>query len=106
MCWAGIVAAQAGHALARRTDRESVFTVGLFTNPLVWPGLASMAAVVLLLSYVPLLQRLFGTAPLRPSDLAFLLIFPPLMLAAEELRKLWVRRGLPRPGGVRRPGRR
>jgi magnesium-transporting ATPase (P-type) len=105
MCWAGIVAAQAGNALARRTERESIFTVGLFTNRLIWVGLASMVVVVFLLSYVPVLQRLFGTAPLSATDLAFLLIFPPLVLAAEELLKLWLRRGLPRPGGVRRPGR-
>lgn len=96
MCWAGIVAAQAGNALARRTERESILAVGLFTNRLIWVGLASMVVVVFLLSYVPFLQRLFGTAPLSATDLAFLLIFPPLMLAAEELLKLWLRRRPPR----------
>ncbi len=93
MCWAAIVATQAGNALAMRTDRESLLRVGLFSNRLIWPGLASMAAVVLALSYIPALQEVFHTAPLRPADLAFLLIFPPVIIAAEELRKLWVRRG-------------
>jgi magnesium-transporting ATPase (P-type) len=92
MCWAGIIAAQAGNALARRTERESILAVGLFSNRLIWPGLASMAAVILLVSYLGPLQRFFGTAPLRPADLAFLLLFPPLLLAAEELRKLWLRK--------------
>ncbi|MFH0810450.1 MAG: HAD-IC family P-type ATPase [Pseudomonadota bacterium] len=92
MCWAAIIAAQAGNALGLRTDRESLFTVGIFTNKLTWVGLASMVVVVLALSYVPALQNFFRTAPLRPTDLAFLLIFPPLALAAEELRKLVVRR--------------
>jgi Ca2+-transporting ATPase len=96
MCWAGIIAAQAGNALARRTDRESLFTVGLFTNRLIWPGLASMVAVILLVSYVSPLQHFFRTAPLRPLDLALLLVFPPLLVAAEELRKLWVRKARPR----------
>jgi len=103
MCWAGIIAAQAGNVLAMRTDRESVFSVGLFTNKLVWPGIASMAAVVLLVAFVPAMQRVFGTAALTPADIGFLAFVPFYMLGAEELRKYWVRRRRPRARRARRP---
>ena len=91
MCLAGIVASQIGNAMAIRTDRESIFTVGLFTNRLLLWGIASEVLILLALSYVPFLQSVFSTAPLTTTDWIFLLIFPPLMLLAEELRKAWGR---------------
>jgi len=98
MCLAGIVASQIGIGLAIRTDRESVFKVGLFSNRLLLWGIVSEIGILLALSYAPFLQRIFNTAPLQGSDFLFLLIFPPLLLLAEELRKAWVRRR-----GDRRP---
>jgi P-type Ca2+ transporter type 2C len=92
MCLAGIVASQIGNALAIRTDRASIFTVGLFSNRLLLWGILSEVLILLALSYLPFLQSIFGTAPLTCRDLLFLLIFPPLMLLADELRKAWMRR--------------
>jgi magnesium-transporting ATPase (P-type) len=91
MCLGGIVASQIGIGLAIRTDRESVFKVGLFNNRMLLWGIAAEIAIFLSLSYVPFLQRIFNTAPLQGSDFLFLLIFPPLLLLVEELRKAWVR---------------
>jgi Ca2+-transporting ATPase len=92
MCYGGIIAAAAGNAMALRTDRESLFRVGLFTNRLLLLGLISVAVVLLALSYVLFLQQIFLTAPLEWRDLLFLLIFPPLQVMAEEVRKAWGRR--------------
>jgi Ca2+-transporting ATPase len=92
MCYGGIVFAAAGNAMALRTERESLFRVGFFANRLLLAGVAGVALILLALSYVPFLQRLFGTAPLAGQDLLFLLIFPPLMLLADEARKAWWRR--------------
>jgi Ca2+-transporting ATPase len=92
MCYGGIIFAAAGNAMALRTERESVFKVGFFANRLLLAGVAGVALILLALSYVPFLQRLFGTAPLAGQDLLFLLIFPPLMLLADEARKAWLRR--------------
>jgi magnesium-transporting ATPase (P-type) len=101
MCLGGIVAAQIGNGLAIRTERESVFRVGLFSNRLLLAGIASEIMIFLALSYVPFLQRTFGTAPLEGRDLLFLLIFPPIMLGADELRKAWGRRRGRLAAGVR-----
>jgi Ca2+-transporting ATPase len=93
MCYGGIIAAAAGNALALRTERESLFRVGLFSNRLLLGGLAGVGAILLALSYAPFLQKIFQTAPLAGRDLLFLLIFPPLQLLASELHKAWLRRG-------------
>ena len=100
MCYGGIIAAAAGNALALRTDRQSLFRVGLFSNRLLLGGLAGVVLILLALSYAPLLQGLFLTAPLTGRDLLFLLIFPPIQVLADEVRKAWVRH---RHGGGREP---
>jgi Ca2+-transporting ATPase len=92
MCYGGIISAAAGNALALRTERQSLFTVGLFSNRLLLVGLAGVGLILLALSYVPFLQAVFRTAPLSGGDLLFLLIFPPLQVLASELRKAWLRR--------------
>ncbi|MEU6541286.1 cation-transporting P-type ATPase [Streptomyces sp. NPDC047000] len=89
---AAIVVSQFFNSLAVRTDRESVFTIGLFSNPRLIAagcfGIGLMAAI----SYVPLLQDVFHTAALAAADWAVLAGFGVLLLAAEEARKGWVRR--------------
>jgi magnesium-transporting ATPase (P-type) len=93
MCYGGIIMAAAGNALALRTERESLFRVGFFKNRLLLAGLAGVVAILLALSYLPFLQKIFQTAPLEGRDLLFLLIFPPLQVLAAELNKAWLRRG-------------
>jgi P-type Ca2+ transporter type 2C len=92
MTFAGIVMAQVGAAMAWRTDRESVFSIGLFSNRLLLVGIAAEVAMVGLLSYVPGLQQVFHTGPLSGWEWLLLLIWPPLIFGAEEARKAFVRR--------------
>jgi magnesium-transporting ATPase (P-type) len=98
MVQAGIVLSQFFVALAVRTDRESVFRIGLLSNPSLVAsgclGVALMAAI----SYMPPLQGVFNTAPLAAADWAVLAAFGVLLLAAEELRKGWLRRHRPLGG--------
>ncbi|WP_327691958.1 cation-transporting P-type ATPase [Streptomyces sp. NBC_00461] len=95
MVQAGIVVSQFFNALAVRTDRQSVFRIGLLSNPWLLAagcfGIALMAAI----SYLPPLQAVFHTAPLAAADWAVLAGFGALLLAAEETRKWWLRRRRP-----------
>jgi Ca2+-transporting ATPase len=91
MTFAAIVAAQVGNIFACRTDRESVFRAGLFSNPHVWLGIAAELALVLGL-VVPPLRDIFGLAPLAFAEWSVLLALPPAMLALEEGRKWLVRK--------------
>ena len=92
MTFAGIVACQIGTALAARTDRASLRSVGFFSNPALLWGIASEIAFVAVLVYAPPLQGIFGTAPLGGLELAFLAPFPLLVWGSDELRRLFVRR--------------
>ena len=97
---AGIVISQFFNALAVRTERESVFQAGLLSNPrLIAAGLFGIA-LMSAISYVPLLQSVFHTAPLTIGDWALLTAVGALPLAADELRKARLRaRHAPRPEG-------
>jgi len=91
MTLAGIVATQIGNIFACRTDRESVFRVGLFSNRLVLLGIAAELGVLLGLIFIPPLPTLFGLSPLAFAEWGVLLVFPPVMLGLEEARKWLVR---------------
>jgi magnesium-transporting ATPase (P-type) len=93
MTLGAIVATQIGNLFAQRTAYSSVFRVGLFSNRLVWVGIATEVALLLLIVYVPLLQNVFGAAPLGWGDWLFLLAWTPVLLLADEARKWVVRRG-------------
>jgi P-type Ca2+ transporter type 2C len=92
MTLAGIVAAQVGNVFACRTERESVFRVGLFRNRLVLVGVAVEILVLLALVVVPPLRGLFGVAPLALREWTPLLAFPAIVVGLEEGRKWIVRR--------------
>jgi len=95
MTFAGIVAAQVGNAFACRTERESVFRVGLLGNRALLLAIAAEIALLLALVYVPPLARVFGMSPPSPRQWSVLLAFPPAILLAEETRKWVVRRRSP-----------
>ncbi len=94
MTFAGIVACQIGTAVAARTERASLRSVGFFTNPMLLWGLVSEVAFLIALVYVPSLQNIFGTAALGPVEIAILVTFPPIIWGADELRRLVLRRRL------------
>jgi calcium-translocating P-type ATPase len=84
---AAIVACQDGNVFACRSERISIFRLGFFSNRLIWLGIAVEWALILSIIYVPPLQKIFATAPLSPVQWLMLLVCPPLLLMADELRK-------------------
>jgi magnesium-transporting ATPase (P-type) len=92
MSLAGIVASQIGNVFACRTERESVLSVGFLKNRLVLIGIAAEIILIIILDYTPLFQKIFGLAPLQLNDWLFLLIFPVVVLTADELRKYGIRK--------------
>ncbi len=98
---AGIVAAQVGNVLACRTDRASVFRLGLSSNRAVVLGIAAEIGILVALILVPPLARVFGLAPLAVAEWAPLLAFPAVMLLLEEGRKWVVRTWWDREEGPR-----
>jgi sodium/potassium-transporting ATPase subunit alpha len=93
--FASIIICQISDVLICRTRRQSIFAVGVFSNRLVWLGIASEILLLALISYVPFLNIFFGTAPLEAWHLALSVPFAMVILFGDELRRMFVRRGNP-----------
>jgi len=92
MTFAGVVAGQIGVVFGCRTDKASVFSVGLTSNRLVLVGIASELTILSLLLYVPFLQSIFGTGPIGWREWLYVLAWAPIMFFADEARKAVLRR--------------
>ena len=87
---------QFGHVLAIRSEKESLFIQGIFSNkPLLW---AVFGAFILQMAviYVPFLQPIFKTEALTISELLFTLLLSSIVFIAVEFEKMWKRRNLQR----------
>jgi len=88
----GIVMLQIGNVFACRSSRDSVFKLGLFSNGLVLIGVIAEVILAAFIIYHPIGNRIFSTAPLGFDVWLILVPFSIGLLAAEELRKFYVRR--------------
>jgi magnesium-transporting ATPase (P-type) len=104
MTLGAVVATQIGNLFAQRTERTSVFTVGWFTNRMIWIGIASELVLISLIVYVPFFQEVFGTAAFPLQNWLFLFAWTPSLLIADELRKAHVRRRDRTMDKVSKPG--
>jgi len=92
MTQAAIVMCQVGNGFACRTERESLFKVGLFSN--MWLVYAELVGIGIMavISYVPFAQSIFKTGPLSALDWAILAVAAVSVFLAEEARKWFARR--------------
>jgi P-type Ca2+ transporter type 2C len=86
-----VVTTQIGNLFAHRTERASFRAVGFVGNPLLWVGIASELVVIGAIVYLPPLQAVVGTAPFPAWLWLPLLAVAPVLLVADELRKVAVR---------------
>ncbi len=83
---------QLSHALVVRSERESIFTLGLGTNKVLLVVLVISALVQLSLVYVPFLQPIFETTALSATELLVVLLVTPIPFIAVEIEKWFTRR--------------
>jgi Ca2+-transporting ATPase len=95
MALAMVVATQIGNLFAQRSERVSLFRIGLGGNRLLWWGVLSEIVIILVIVYVPFVQAVIGTAPFPPEGWLWLLLGVPLLPLADEVRKWIVRRRSP-----------
>jgi Ca2+-transporting ATPase len=67
------VVGEAFYLLNCRSLERSVFSVGLFSNIWIWVGIAVMAILQLLFTYLPIMNHWFDTAPISAG--AWLRVF-------------------------------
>jgi magnesium-transporting ATPase (P-type) len=92
MTLAAIVFYQVGAVFNCRTEKQSVFKVGLFSNKRVLFGIAFEILLLSAIIYVPFLQGIFSTAPIGIKDWALLAVIPIPIVLLEEIRKAIARK--------------
>jgi sodium/potassium-transporting ATPase subunit alpha len=92
-CLGAIIITQIANVFACRSFRESIFSLGFFSNRLILVGIAVEIALSVFIIYHSAGNKIFGTAPLELNVWLILIPFSVALLLAEELRKFYVRRG-------------
>ncbi len=93
MVFATLTFTQVFQTLAVRSWRESLFSIGLWSNKTAAASVTVSGALTLAIIYVPWLQRVFGTVPLTARELLFALLFSSAVFWSIEIEKWWQRRG-------------
>jgi len=82
------------HVMAIRSEKESLFVIGLFSNRPMALALSVTFLLQMATIYVPALHPIFKTEALDAGELAACLVTSGVVLLAVELEKWLVRRGL------------
>ncbi|BCA84879.1 haloacid dehalogenase [Enterococcus saigonensis] len=92
MTLAAIVFCQIGAVFNCRTQKQSLFKIGLFSNKRILGGICFEIILIVCLMYVPFLQKLFGTTGIQFQDWLFLICIPLPLILIEEIRKKIIRK--------------
>jgi Ca2+-transporting ATPase len=87
-----IVAVEVGYLFACRSLSLPSWKIGFFSNPSVWAGAAGMLGVQLTLTYLPIMNRLFHTAPIDLWWWGVMSAIGMLVFALAEAKKVWLMR--------------
>jgi len=94
MVFTTLTLSQMGNALAVRSSKESLFTLGLRSNVFLLGAVLLTFVLQLAVIYLPALQSIFNTVALKPSELLLALVLSTVVFWGVELEKVFVRRGL------------
>jgi Ca2+-transporting ATPase len=83
---------QVGQALASRSSRESFFTMGLTSNPVLLALAVLTVILQLVVIYVPFLDRFFEVVPLGVRELLLAVFLGSAAFWAIEIEKWFLRR--------------
>lgn len=83
---------QLGHVMAIRSDRRSLFSIGLFSNKPMLLALAITFSLQLLVIYLPFMNTIFKTHPLTLTELGITLVTSSIVFWAVEAEKILKRK--------------
>ena len=92
MALASIVFCQIGVVQCCRTEKQSIFKAGLFTNKNVLKGIVFEILLISAIIYVPFMQSIFQTAAIGMREWIYLVLCPIPIVLLDELRKAIFRR--------------
>lgn len=88
----GIVIMQVANVFACRTQNDSVFKVGIFSNKVILWGIAIEILLSAIIIYQPWGNKIFSTAPIPYTIWMILIPFAILLFVAAEVKKLITRK--------------
>ncbi len=86
-----VVTTQIGNLFVQRSERQSVFKSFKTRNPLVWIGILSELIVVLIIVYLPFMQKFIGTGPFQLKYWLFLFAWIPVLPIVDGIRKMFIK---------------
>ena len=88
-----LTVSQMANVMAARSETESLWRLGLFSNLPLLGAVALTVALQMAVIYLPTFQRVFKTAPLTAGELVFTLALCSVVLVAIEIEKWLARHG-------------
>jgi Ca2+-transporting ATPase len=92
MVFTVLTVSQLFHVLAIRSEKDSIFTIGLMSNRPLLGAVVLTLGLQLAVIYTPFLNPIFKTKPLSPGELAACLALSSVVLVAVEVEKFLIRR--------------
>jgi Ca2+-transporting ATPase len=89
-----LVFCQLFHSLAVRSETESIFVIGLFSNKPMLFAIATTALLQLMVVYTPAFNHILHTQPLPLNELFICIAVSSVILWAVEGEKLLIRKGI------------
>lgn len=80
---------QLGHVLAIRSERQSLFRIGLLSNRPMLLAIAVTISLQLMVIYIPFFNEIFKTQPLTLKELGITLAASTIVFWAVEIEKLF-----------------
>jgi len=91
MVFTTLTLAQMGNALAIRSDYDSLFKIGLFSNKSMLASVLLTFMLQMAVVYIPFFQDIFDTVALTPQELAISLVMSTIVFIGVETVK-WIKR--------------
>lgn len=83
---------QMGHVMAVRSERESIFKIGVFSNKPMLGALLLTVSLQLMIIYTPFFNNIFKTAPLTIYELGITILLSSIVFWAVEMEKMLKKR--------------
>jgi len=87
MVFVSIVACQFGNLFICRSERHSIWTMLFSKNYLIYTGLIFEIIITAAIIFLPGLNRVFQTQPIKLNDLKIIALCPIILIVFEESRK-------------------
>ena len=98
MVFTTLTLSEMGYVMAIRSRRDSLLTIGLFSNLPLLGAVLLTTLLQLLVIYLPFAQRLFNTQALPLNELLICLVLSTSLFWAVEIQKWFIRRGTAQEG--------